>query len=460
MGFDRFQLHPDIASGLKAMGYQTPTPIQRDAIPHLLNRRDLLGLAQTGTGKTAAFALPILQRLTTGPRGKARALVLAPTRELAEQIRGAFQDLGGRTPIRAASVYGGVGMGPQIKALAGRAEIIVACPGRLLDLMGQGCADLSGVELLVIDEADQMFDMGFLPSIRKILARLPKTRQTMLFSATMPDEIRGLAHECLRDPVTVQIDHTVPLTTVSHALYPVREHLKTELLVELIRRAGSGSVLVFTRTKHRAKKLGKKVLDAGFAASSLQGNLSQNQRRHAMDGFRDGTFQVLVATDIAARGIDISEITHVINYDVPVTPELYTHRIGRTGRAAKTGDAYTLVTEADADIIRAVERRLGRPIERRRVEGFDYHKAAEPGGGLSSRTPRHGLVPAHGRSHAPAHRSTHVPGHGHAPAPTHGPGPRPASTPGHKPAGTHSSAGGSPHKFPARPFWRRRRRPR
>ncbi|MBI5208679.1 MAG: DEAD/DEAH box helicase [Elusimicrobia bacterium] len=435
MGFDRFQLHPDIVAGLKALGYHTPTPIQRDAIPHALARRDLLGLAQTGTGKTAAFALPILQRLMAGPRGKVRALVIAPTRELAEQIRGAFQAFGGRTPLRAASVYGGVGMHPQIQALAGRAEIIVACPGRLLDHLGQGNADLSAVEVLVLDEADQMFDMGFLPSIRKILARVPKARQTMLFSATMPDEIRGLAHECLRDPVTVSIDHTVPLTTVSHALYPVREHLKAELLLELIRRAGAGSVLVFTRTKHRAKKLGKKVEDAGLAASSLQGNLSQNRRRHALDGFRDGTFQVLVATDIAARGIDISEITHVINFDVPTTPELYTHRIGRTGRAAKTGDAYTLVTDADGEGIRAIERRLGRAIERRRIEGFDYQKPPAPGCDHAPKAAHHG----HPRTHAPAHAHAHAPArsHGHAPAPVHAPG---ASQ--------------------RRPFWRRRRRPR
>ncbi|MBI5623200.1 MAG: DEAD/DEAH box helicase [Elusimicrobia bacterium] len=502
MGFDRFQLHPDITHGLKAMGYQVPTPIQRDSIPHLLARRDLLGLAQTGTGKTAAFALPILQRLMAGPRGKVRALVLAPTRELAEQIHGAFRDLGGRTPLRSASVYGGVGMGPQIQALKGRADIIVACPGRLLDHAGQGHADLSAVEILVIDEADQMFDMGFLPSIRKIIARLPKSRQTMLFSATMPEEIRGLAHECLRNPVTVQIDHTVPLATVSHALYPVREHLKTELLLELIRRAGSGAVLVFTRTKHRAKKLGKKVEDAGFTASSLQGNLSQNQRRHAMDGFRDGTFQVLVATDIAARGIDISEITHVINFDVPMTPELYTHRIGRTGRAAKTGDAYTLVTEADADLVRAVERRLGRPIDRRRLEGFDYNKAPEPGSGLSSKGPRHGLVPvhrpghghggprrpyapqhhgqprhasghhapAHGAtahpapSHKPAYVSKHAPSHGHGQPAGHGHAHAPAHAAGH--ASSHPSGhgpghgGGAPAKPHGRSFWRRRRRPR
>ncbi|MDD5657758.1 MAG: DEAD/DEAH box helicase, partial [Elusimicrobia bacterium] len=341
-------------------------------------RRDVLGLAQTGTGKTAAFALPILQRLMEGPRGRIRALIIAPTRELAEQIRGACHELGRHTRLRAASVYGGVGMQPQIAALRGGAEIIVACPGRLLDHLGRGTADLSAVEVLVLDEADQMFDMGFLPSIRKLLAAVPKARQTLLFSATMPAEVRRLAHECLRDPVTVSIDHAVPLATVSHALYPVPEHLKTELLLELIRRAGTGSVLVFTRTKHRAKRLGAKLQDAGFGAASLQGNLSQNRRRRALDGFRDGSHQILVATDIAARGIDISEISHVINFDVPSTPELYTHRIGRTGRAAKTGDAFTLVTGADAAMIRAIEKIMGKKLEARRLPEFDYGKAPAP----------------------------------------------------------------------------------
>ena len=379
MGFGRFHFHPGIVSGLAEMGYAIATPIQREAIPHALARRDVLGLAQTGTGKTAAFALPILQRLMGGPRGRVRAVVIAPTRELAEQIRGSFHDLGRHTGLRSVSVYGGVGMQPQISALRGRSEIVVACPGRLLDHLGQGTADLSAVEVLVLDEADQMFDMGFLPSIRRILARLPKARQTLLFSATMPDEIRSLVGECLRDPVTVSIDHAVPLTTVSHALYPVREHLKTELLLELIRRAGAGSVLVFTRTKHRAKRLGGRIQGAGYAAASLQGNLSQNRRRQALEGFRDGSHQILVATDIAARGIDISEISHVINFDVPSTPELYTHRIGRTGRAAKTGDAFTLVTDADAAMIRAIEKLLGKRLESRRLPGFGYDRAPEPG---------------------------------------------------------------------------------
>ena len=333
-----------------------------------------MGLSQTGTGKTAALALPILQRLTQGPRGRVRALVIAPTRELAEQIHVSFTDMGQRTGLRSVTVYGGVGIQGQIQALR-KAEIVVACPGRLLDHIGQHTINLSALEVLVIDEADQMFDMGFLPAIRRILQQLPTRRQSLMFSATMPDDIRRLAHECLRNPVTVQIDHTVPLTTVSHALYPVSEHLKTKMLLELLRPTNMESVLIFTRTKHRAKRLGQVLKEAGYKATSLQGNLSQNRRKEALGGFRGGTYNVMVATDIAARGIDVSQISHVINYDVPGTPEAYTHRIGRTGRAAKTGDAFTLVADSDGDMVRTIERRLGKTLERRKLPGFDYAKA-------------------------------------------------------------------------------------
>ncbi|MFA6004660.1 MAG: DEAD/DEAH box helicase [Elusimicrobiota bacterium] len=428
MSFESFRLHPDLASALKTLAFTVPTPIQNQAIPKALEGRDLLGLAQTGTGKTAAFALPILQRLLQGPRGRVRALILAPTRELAEQIHEAFGQFGQRTSLRSATVYGGVGMAPQIKALRGGAEIIAACPGRLLDHIEQGHADLSSLEVLVLDEADQMFDMGFLPSIRKILKRLPSRRQTLLFSATMPDDIRGLAHECLRDPVTIQVNHTQPLTTVSHALYPVKEHLKTTLLLELVRPTHMETVLIFTRTKHRAKRLGLKLKAAGFEAASLQGNLSQNQRKAALDGFRAGRFNILVATDIAARGIDVSEISHVINFDIPNTPEAYTHRIGRTGRAANTGDAFTLVTEADKDMVKTIERRLGRPIERRRLENFDYDQAAPP-------QPQ----PAH--RHPPHRPAAHPPRHGHA-------APHPPQV--HRPGG--SPAGARRHRGRRRPY--------
>jgi len=371
MGFESFSLDRLLLARIRALGFEEPTPIQREAIPHALLGRDVLGLAQTGTGKTAAFALPILQRLLKGPEKRTRALVIGPTRELVEQIHEAFQSLGKGTGIRSATVYGGVGIRPQLRHFRSGVEVLVACPGRLLDHMRQGAVDLSRVEVLVLDEADQMFDMGFWPDIRSILQRLPAKRQTMLFSATMPDGVRDLAGKSLHRPRTVSIDHGVPLATVAHALYPVREDRKVEMLLALLRKIPTGSVLVFTRTKHRAKRLGARVEREGFSAASIQGNLSQNKRKAVMDGFRDGSHRVLVATDIAARGIDVSRVSHVINFDVPVTPEAYTHRIGRTGRAAKTGDAFTLVTQADSQQVRAIEKLMGKIIERKSLEGFD-----------------------------------------------------------------------------------------
>lgn len=372
MQFAEFQLHPTVVAGITAAGYTTPTPIQTQAIPVVMNGRDVMGLAQTGTGKTAAFGLPILHRLATGPRGVVRALVVAPTRELAQQINDAIHQLGHLTRLRCTSIYGGVGVNPQIDRLKRGVEIVVACPGRLLDHLAQGTIDLSHLEVLVLDEADQMFDMGFLPDIKRILKQLPSQRQTLLFSATMPPEIRGLAADILRDPVTVQVDTVAPAATVTHALYPVPQHLKTPLLMELLQHTSTESVLIFTRTKHRAKRVGEQLEKAGYRAASLQGNLSQNRRQEAMDGFRDGSFQILVATDIAARGIDVSQISHVINYDIPDTSEAYIHRIGRTGRAARSGDAFTLVTSDDTAMVRAIERVLRGTIERRTVEGFDY----------------------------------------------------------------------------------------
>ena len=408
MSFESFKLDAKIMAGLKAHGYETPTPIQKQSIPHVMQGRDVLGLAQTGTGKTAAFALPILQRLLHSPaRGQIRALVIAPTRELVDQIHSQFVALGRNTGLRSATVYGGVGMGPQISSLKGRAEIIIACPGRLLDHMEHGVGDFTKLEVLVLDEADHMFDMGFLPDVRKILKRLPHKRQNLLFSATMPESIRHLAHECLLNPVTVQVDHTVPLETVSHALYPVPPHLKTALLLELLRPTHMESVLVFTRTKHRAKRLDAVLKGAGFKATSLQGNLSQNRRKEAMDGFRDGRFDIMVATDIAARGIDVSQISHVINFDIPGTPEAYTHRIGRTGRAAKTGDAYTFVSQEDDGMVREIERRMGNRIERRKLEGFDYTKAASNEHsfkrGPHAQQQRHSHAPRHGNSSSHSH---------------------------------------------------------
>ena len=370
--FNTFDLHPNVAAGAAAAGYTTPTPIQTQAIPTVLKGRDVMGLAQTGTGKTAAFVLPILNHLIKGRRGILRALIVAPTRELAEQIHDAIGVLGRKTRLRSATTYGGVNINPQIKQLRRGVDILVACPGRLLDHIGRGTVNLSRLEVLVLDEADQMFDMGFLPDIRRIIARVPRERQTLLFSATMPHEIRHLSVETLMQPVTVKVGRTAPAATVSHALYPVAQHLKTAMLMELLRNTDTKSVLVFTRTKHRAKRLGEKLGKAGYCSASLQGNLSQNRRKAALDGFRDGTFHILVATDIAARGIDVTQVSHVINYDIPNTPEAYIHRIGRTGRATRTGDAFTLATDDDHSMVRSIERILGGPLERRHLDDFDY----------------------------------------------------------------------------------------
>ncbi len=372
MTFKELGLFPQILKALESCGYKSPTPIQEKAIPQVLAGKDVMGLAQTGTGKTAAFVLPLLQRLAQGPRGRVRVLVIAPTRELAEQTHEAFGTLGRHIDFRSAAVYGGVGIGPQIQKLRKGVEVVVACPGRLLDHIARGTVDLRGVETLVLDEADRMFDMGFLPDIRKIMKSLPARRQTLLFSATMPADIMKLAQEILKDPVTVQIDHEAPAETISHALYPVEHHFKTTLLMELLSRTETESVLVFTRTKHRAKKLAEQLEMAGHKATSLQGNLSQNKRQAALEGFRRGSFKILVATDIAARGIDISRISHVINYDMPDSSDAYTHRIGRTGRACRTGEAYTLVTPEDAAMVAAIDRLLGRKTERCALQGLEY----------------------------------------------------------------------------------------
>jgi len=370
--FEDFALHERVAAGIRAAGYTTPTPIQQQAIPAVMAGRDVLGLAMTGTGKTAAFALPILQRLMNGPRNRTRALIVAPTRELAEQIHDAFKTLGQATNVRSATIYGGVGMNPQIQALRRGTEVIVACPGRLLDLMQQGHGDFRHLEVLVLDEADHMFDMGFLPDIRRLLRALPSERQSLLFSATMPSDVRHLVDETLTNPLTVEVERPVVANTVDHRLYPVPMHLKIDLLEALLKRWDARRVLVFTRTKHRAKRLAEQLDRRGFFTANIQGNLSQNKRQQALEGFKRGDFHVLVATDIAARGIDISMVSHVVNFDVPDTEDAYTHRIGRTGRAEHEGDAVTFVTREDADMIRRIERRLAAPIPREQLEGFAY----------------------------------------------------------------------------------------
>jgi len=384
MSFRQFNLNTQIEKGIEALGYTAPTPIQLQSMPAILQGKDVMGMAQTGTGKTAAFALPILQRLMNGPRKTLRALVVAPTRELAEQIHEAIGGLGRATKLKSVTVYGGVNKNPQIRTLRQGAEIAVACPGRLLDLADQGEIDLSHVEVLVLDEADRMFDMGFLPDIRKILKLLPTKRQTLLFSATMPEDIRKLAKDILHDPVMIRIGAGAPVSTVSHALYPVEPHLKTALLMKLIERTDTGSVLVFARTKHRTTRVAEQMKRAGFPVASLQGNLSQNRRQDALSGFREGKYQILVATDIAARGIDVLRISHVINYDMPESIDAYTNRIGRTGRVNRNGDALTFVTSVDASMVDDLERILNVKLERRTLQGFDYNVSAPDSGYVRS----------------------------------------------------------------------------
>lgn len=379
MNFDSFNLNPSIMAGVQALGYVIPTPIQEKAIPLIMQGRDIIGLAQTGTGKTAAFVLPILQRLMQSPRGKVGALVISPTRELAEQTHESFDQLGQRTGLRSVAIYGGVGFDAQIRGLKNGAEIVVACPGRLLDHIWKGNVDFPSLKVLVIDEADRLFDMGFLPDIRRILECILQKRQTLLFSATMPDDIRRLVREILSNPVTVQIGATQPAVTVSHAIYPVKQHLKIDLLEEILHSIQSASVLVFTKTKYRAERVAQTLARRGYGATSLQGNLTQSRRQAALDGFRDGSVNVLVATDIAARGIDVSNISHVINYDMPDCADAYIHRIGRTGRIGNTGQAFTLVTDEDAPMVRALERLLKAPLERRTVENFNYNAPAPTG---------------------------------------------------------------------------------
>jgi ATP-dependent RNA helicase RhlE len=372
VNFEQFSFDRRIVAGIKAVGYTTPTPIQQQAIPVVLEGRDVMGLAQTGTGKSAAFILPILQRLTKGPLRRVRALIVAPTRELAEQIYQMSLDLGKNTKVRSVSVYGGVSKVSQVSRLRSGVEIVIACPGRLLDIVNDGDIDLSHVEVLVLDEADRMCDMGFLPDIRRILKLLPAQRQTLFFSATMPEDIRKLADNILKDPVTVQIGKIAPAKTVSHALYPVPDSLKKNLLLAMLQQTPTGRVLIFTRTKYRARNLARDLEKRGYRVAALQGNMSQNQRQKAIDGFRNGKYDILAATDVAARGIDVSEISHVINFDIPDTVDAYTHRIGRTGRAHQSGEAFTFAGQADGQMIRDIEKVLGTRIERRRLPDFNY----------------------------------------------------------------------------------------
>jgi ATP-dependent RNA helicase RhlE len=416
MQFSDFALDARLQRAVEAAGYTTPTPIQTDTIPLGLAGRDIVGTAQTGTGKTAAFVLPILQRLLAQPAttNRTRALIITPTRELAEQINTTIKQLAKFTNLQSATVYGGVGMQPQERALRSGVPIIVACPGRLLDHIERGTANLKHVEVLVLDEADRMLDMGFLPSVKRILTHVPPQRQTMLFSATFAPELNALAAQTLRDPARIAVGTDAPAKTIAHALYPVPQHRKTALTLTLLEQLDTNSVLIFTRTKHRANRVAQQIEREGYAVAALHSNKSQSARQQALDGFRSGKVRVLVATDIAARGLDIATISHVINYDIPETADTYIHRIGRTGRAERTGDAVTLVTGEDTATIRDIERTLKSRIERRTVAGFDYDAPApaanefqrapqQPRGGSRSFAPRPAAQPrSAGQRPAPA----------------------------------------------------------
>jgi len=390
MSFRTLGLHPNILKAVQEAGYTEPTPIQAAAIPQIISGHDVIGIAQTGTGKTAAFVLPILTKLAEGGsetnRRCVRALVVAPTRELAAQIEENVRAYGKHLSLRAATIFGGVSERPQIEALRSGVELLVATPGRLLDLMGQRHVDFSQLNFLVLDEADRMLDMGFLPDIRRIVKALPQKRQTLLFSATLSQEIERLTREFLHTPKTVQIGRRAnPAETVTQFVYEVPKHLKAGLLIHLLRNAELNMVLVFSRMKHGADRLARQLEGHGVKTATLHSNRSQNQRLRALKDFKSGAVRVLVATDIAARGIDVDDISHVVNYDFPMHPEDYVHRIGRTGRAHAVGDAISFVTPEDHSELRSVERFIGRGIVRKRAEGFNYAAAGVPTAGPTGR---------------------------------------------------------------------------
>jgi ATP-dependent RNA helicase RhlE len=404
MPFSHFALNPNLLKGIKDLGFTRPTPIQADAIPPAMSGRDLLACAMTGSGKTVAFLLPILHKLIGRPRGTTRALVLTPTRELAAQILEDLNDLTTHTPLSAASVFGGVGMGPQEHAFRSGVDVIVGTPGRLLDHFRAPYARLSGLEFLVLDEADRMLDMGFLPDIRRILRHIPRRRQTLFFSATMPAAIAELSREMLHDPVTINLERrSAPATGITHAVYPVPQHLKPALLLALLKSGEVRDALVFTRTKHRADRLARFLGQSDVSVQRIHGNRSQAQRTEALAGFKKGKYQVLVATDIAARGIDVTALGHVINFDVPGQPEDYIHRVGRTARAELTGSAFTLVSPEEEGSVRSIEREIGKRLPRVTMPDFDY--AARP-------APPAPSGPAHYRRHRPPGSAGHRTHHG------------------------------------------------
>jgi len=379
MQFSQFTLDAALLRGITRLGFTKPTPIQAAALPHALAGRDVLAAAMTGSGKTAAFALPALQRTFAGPTGRTRVLILTPTRELAAQVHEHLAAIGRETRVRVASVFGGVGAEPQARALRAGVTVVVATPGRLLDHLRSGAARLDGVELLVLDEADRMLDMGFLPDVRRILAHLPARRQTLMFSATLPPPIVELSRSLLSDPVRIGIERRAePAKGVRQALLPVPEQRKPALLLQLLSSNEVDTALVFTRTKHRADRLARFLDQSGISCDRIHGNRSQPQRQSALAGFKAGKVRVLVATDIAARGIDVRDLPHVVNFDVPVQPDDYVHRVGRTARVEATGHALTLVTPEDEPAVRAIERAIGASIARRKVDGFNYSVPAAP----------------------------------------------------------------------------------
>jgi ATP-dependent RNA helicase RhlE len=417
MPFRALGLEANILKAIQEAGYTEPTPIQAAAIPQILAGHDVIGIAQTGTGKTAAFVLPILAQLARRSAGSqrrgTRALVVAPTRELAAQTEENVRAYGRHLPFRVATVFGGVGERPQMEALRSGVDIVVATPGRLLDLMGQRCGDFSGLAVLVLDEADRMLDMGFLPDIRRIVRALPQQRQTLLFSASLSEEIEGVTREFLHAPKIVQIGRRAnPAETVTQLVYEVPRHLKSALLVHLLRDPNMNTVLVFSRMKHGADRVARKLESCGIKTATLHSNRSQNQRLKALKDFKSGAVRVLVATDIAARGIDVDGISHVVNFDFPMHSEDYVHRIGRTGRAHAVGDAISFVTPEDHSALRSLERFVGRGIVRKRAEGFTDNAPVAQGGdaGDRERHPRQGQVQSLPRSR-PSHGG-HDPGGG------------------------------------------------
>ncbi|MGD2017537.1 MAG: DEAD/DEAH box helicase [Planctomycetota bacterium] len=392
-GFEALGLHPDLQRGVADAGFVELRPIQAAALPAALGGRDVLGLARTGTGKTAAFALPILHRLAAdrAEAARPRALVLAPTRELARQIEGDLADLGRHLPLRVAAAYGGVKVDGQRAALEEGCEVLVACTGRLLDLVREGACHLDAVSVLVLDEADRLLDMGFLPDVRRILERVPDDRQTMLFSATMPEEVQALAQRVLRDPEIIDLGHTRPAETIEHTLHPVRASARSKLLRSIVEADEDGSAIVFARTKQRAKQVARQLEKRGHTVALLHGDKKQGARDRALAGFRAGEVRFLVATDLASRGLDVEGVARVVNYDVPLDPDTYVHRIGRTGRSERAGEAITIATVDELDLVRAIESRIGARIPRRFLPAFaplDLHELLDEA--ADRRGPRRG----------------------------------------------------------------------